>query len=359
MTKKSLGYVELEWKCPNCGGRNAGREKICAQCGAPQPEDIEFEQAAEEKIIEDATVIERAKIGPDIHCAYCGTRNPGDAQTCSQCGADLAEGSARDTGDVVGAHKDEPAADIACKFCGSMNPAVAHNCANCGANLDLDEPSPAPTAQPTSRRSGISPLILVVIGVVLVAACIGIFVFLNQTDDVQGQVRDLSWERSIVIMGLVPVSREGWWDEIPQDADVGQCRQEHRYTSDVPEPNSREVCGTPYTVDTGSGLGEVVQDCQYQVYDDRCQYQILQMAPVNTLVLEGSDRNPQWPTAQLNTEQEEGQREESYRIVFGADGEEFVYRTSNADEYLSFTPGSSWILKVNQLGGITDVQPAP
>ncbi len=359
MTKKTVGYVELEWRCPNCGGRNPGREKICAQCGAAQPPDVAFEQAAEEKIIEDATVIERAKVGADIHCAYCGTRNPADAQTCANCGADLAEGSARDAGNVLGGLKDKPAAEIKCAYCGTMNPGTAHNCHNCGATLEKEQPKTVPEAAPQGRRGGATTAILIGIGVIIVAACIGLFIFLNQTDDVQGRVNELSWERSIVIMGLAPVVREGWWDEIPQEATPGMCRQEQRYTSADPQPNSTEVCGTPYTVDTGSGLGEVVQDCEYLVYDDRCEYTVLQLQPVDTLVLSGSDQNPRWPELRLNADQEEGERQESYLIVFSADGETFTYRTSDVEKYHQFVPGSSWVLKVNQLGGVTAVEPAP
>jgi hypothetical protein len=238
-----------------------------------------------------------------------------------------------------------------------MNPGTAHNCQNCGANLHLEKPKAAAPKQ-ESRRGGPSATILIAIGAVIVIACIGLFIFLNRTDDVQAQVADLSWERSIVIMGLAPVSREGWQDEIPQEADIGQCRQEYRYTSDNPQPNSTEVCGTPYTVDTGSGLGEVIQDCQYEVYDDRCEYTVLLLQPVDTLVLNGRDRNPQWPVPRLQSGQEEGERQESYRIIFSADGETFTYVTNDAKEYEGFAPGSNWTLKVNQLGGVTDVQPA-
>ena len=358
MTKKSLGYVELEWECPNCGGRNAGREEVCTNCGSAQPEDVEFDQAAEERIIEDATVIAKAKIGPDIHCAYCGTRNPGDAQQCSQCGADLAEGTTRDAGEVLGAHRDKPAQEIKCEYCGTQNPGTAHKCENCGANLHLEKPKPA-APKSESRPGGPKTGLLIAAGVILVAVCIGLFFFLNRTDDVGAQVNDRSWERTIVIMGLAPVSLEGWRDEIPQEANLGLCQQEHRYTSDDPQPNSNEVCGTPYTVDTGSGLGEVVQDCQYQVYDDRCEYTILRLQPVDKLMLSGADQNPQWPALKLLLDQQEGERQESYRILFSADGEEFTYVTSSVEEYRNFAPGSKWTLKVNQLGGVTDVEPAP
>ncbi len=39
-----------------------------------------------------------ASAGADIHCGFCGTRNPATATICSQCGADLKEGKARQAG---------------------------------------------------------------------------------------------------------------------------------------------------------------------------------------------------------------------------------------------------------------------
>lgn len=361
MTKKSLGYVELEWTCPNCSGRNSGRERICVHCGAPQPQNVEFEQAAEEKIIEDATVVESANIGPDIHCAFCGTRNPNNATHCSQCGADLADSKARESGQVLGAHKDEPAPDIECDYCGTLNPGTAHQCKNCGATLDFTKSLRAQSAAKTPAGKGIriNKGIIIAIGVVIVAACIGLFIFLNRTDDVVGQVNNISWERQITILGLAAVSRTAWRDEIPQEANLGMCQQEHRYTSQDPQPNSTEVCGTPYTVDTGAGLGEVVQDCEYLVYDDRCDFTVLELQPVNRLILNGTDLNPQWPVVGLETDQQEGERQESYRIVFSADGEQFTYTTNDPEEYQKFIPGSNWNLKVNQLGGVKEVEPAP
>ena len=109
MTKKTLGYVHLEWACPNCQRKNPGPQKFCNGCGAPQPEDVEFIQAAEEKLITDEAEIARAKAGPDVHCPYCGARNPGDAEFCGGCGGNLAEAAARESGRVVGSHRDKPA----------------------------------------------------------------------------------------------------------------------------------------------------------------------------------------------------------------------------------------------------------
>ena len=82
------------------------------------------------------------------------------------------------------------------------------------------------------------------------------------------------------------------------------------------------------------------------------------MQAVDTLVSEGNDHNPQWPALELQPDQEEGEREERYRIVFSADGETFVYTTRDLEEYQDFTLGSTWTLKVNPLGGVTEVEPA-
>ena len=103
----------------------------------------------------------------------------------------------------------------------------------------------------------------------------------------------------------------------------------------------------------------MVQDCEYLVYDDLCAYTIMQLQPVDQLTLTGTDLNPQWPVPRLETGQQEGEREESYRIIFSADGEQFTYTTNDPEKYQGFVPGSKWQLKVNQLGGVTQVELAP
>ena len=86
-------FIELEWVCPNCDSRNKGSKKTCENCGASQPDNVKFQRAADEKIVTDEKAVEAAKAGADIHCGFCGTRNPGNAVTCSQCGGDLKEGN--------------------------------------------------------------------------------------------------------------------------------------------------------------------------------------------------------------------------------------------------------------------------
>jgi hypothetical protein len=81
--RRTLGYVQNEWTCPNCSTRNKGGVKTCENCVAPQPENIQFELPSEQKFVKDEAAIKAAQAGADIHCGFCGTRNPATAETCS------------------------------------------------------------------------------------------------------------------------------------------------------------------------------------------------------------------------------------------------------------------------------------
>ena len=146
MTQKTLGYTELEWTCPKCKTRNPGTVRACTGCGAPQPEDVQFEQAGRQELVTDEAKIEAAKKGADIHCPYCKARNPAGTEVCIQCGGDLKEGLRRESGKVVGAYQAPSAAvkEIACPSCAAPNPETGKVCIKCGARLD----KPAEVAAP-------------------------------------------------------------------------------------------------------------------------------------------------------------------------------------------------------------------
>lgn len=200
-------------------------------------------------------------------------------------------------------------------------------------------------------------LILGVGAICLIAAAV-IFMLLFRTEELIGRVESVQWERSIPIEALALVERQDWFDDIQSDAEVGTCQLEYRYTSDQPEPNSEEVCGTPYTVDTGSGFGEVVQDCVYEVYDDYCTYSVMDWQAFDILILTGSDLNPHWPDANLAEDQRQGEAEERYEVIFSSSEREYTYTTSDPVEFSHFTSGSSWTLSVNALGSVVSVEPA-
>lgn len=359
MAQKELGYVELEWTCPVCKTRNPGAQTTCSGCGNAQPADVTFEAPAAAPIVEEQAKIERAKAGPDIHCGFCGARNPSTAKTCRQCGADLTEGKARQAGGVVGAYVAATDAKVKCTACGMENPATARQCANCGAPLQKEPVAPPTVPLPaTVGGMGRSALIFIAIAVVVVIGLIWLVVSMFQTSDAIATAVDARWERSIAIMGQVPVNRSAWQDQVPNGAANVSCSPRVRSTSDEPQPGAQEVCGTPYTLDTGTGMGRVVQDCVYQIYDDYCSYTTLQWGIVDTVVQRGSGVSATWPGVNLRTGQELGQRSERYECVVTANDRVYSFPLRNETELAQCQPGSRWRISVNSLGGVLEAEPA-
>jgi ribosomal protein L40E len=359
MTRKTLGHIELIWRCPRCGTINPGPQRTCLGCGAAQPADVKFEQPVGAELIQDEAVEKEAAAGPDIHCPYCGTRNPAGTQVCRQCGGDLVTGEKRSAGQVLGAYEAAPLPEIACARCGSLNPNNALRCSQCSAPLAPETVQPAaPVAPPASRRGLSWAMIAGLLGlVVLCGLVIAMFARGAQRNELVGVVEQVYWERAIPIEALVEVEYQGWRDEIPANATIGVCRQAFRYESSEPEPNSEEVCGTPYTVDRGSGYAEVVQDCVYRVYAESCTYQVSEWRVVDTLTLSGADYNPQWPDVSLAEGQRQSQAwRETYTVWFEADGKRYAYPISELEAFQSFQVGSQWTLLVNGFGDMVGVE---
>jgi hypothetical protein len=360
MTQKTLGYTELEWTCPKCQTRNPGTSRACTGCGAPQPEDVQFEQAGRQELVTDQVKIDAAKKGADIHCPYCKARNPAGTEVCIECGGDLKEGERRESGKVVGAYQvpSGPLKEIACPSCGAANPETGKVCVQCGARLDKPAAPTVPAAVALGRKPNRTLIILAAAGaVILVVACLIFFISnLTQRDNLAASVESVQWMRMIPILALVDVQRQAFIDEIPAEAEVGQCEQRYHHTQDTPAENSQEVCGTPYTKDTGSGLGEVVQDCQYEVYVDYCEYTAQEWQAVDQVVLQGDDLNPNWPQTNLGQGQQEGQRQQEYTVVFQTERGEIVYKPADEAAFRQFTPGSEWVLVLNGFGDVVGVE---
>jgi hypothetical protein len=357
MAKKELGHIELRWDCPNCGSVNLGRDQTCSNCGAPQPDGVAFYQPAGQDLLTDEAMIARAEAGPDIHCPYCGTRNAGNAETCVQCGGDLSEGARRKAGQVLGAYGAAPAADVACPNCGTLNPANARSCSNCGASLAVDTPQAQPEPTSTTATRSPLPMFAIAAGILgLVILCIVAFILLTRTSQVTGIVQSGSWERSIPIEALVPVEHQAWLDQVPAGADLLGCQEEVRSVEDSPVANSVEVCGTPYTVDSGSGFAEVQQDCEYQVYDQFCNYTVEEWSQVDVATLTGDGYTAAWPDPELATGERIGQgEEEMYTIVFISDGDAYTFTTEDFSLFQQAVPGTEWDLDINTFGGVVSI----
>lgn len=358
MARKKIGHVELQWTCPNCNSINPGSEKVCGNCGAPQPQDIQFEQTRNQELITDPDKLAQMDVGPDIHCPYCGTRNPGNAEICKQCGGDLVEGLKRESGRVIGAYSVGQAVTVNCPHCGEENLEGTSTCSNCGGGLGKEktkEQAPVVTASKSSSK--IRTWIIVGVVATLVVACGAFLLFSLRTNPTTGVVESVSWERTVPVEALIPVEYKDWEDEIPAGAVIETCSDEVRSVQSDPAPNSVEICGTPYTVDTGDGYADVVQDCEYEVYDSFCSFTVEEWSVVEVSVLTGEDFSPIWPEPVLETGQRIGEEwDETYSIVFKSDDKTFVYTTDELNLFQDARIGSQWILNVNTFGSIVSIE---
>lgn len=360
MAKKTIGYVELEWACPNCHGKNKGTSKACQACGAPQPDNVQLEQRQGTDLVQDDQKIAQARKDADIHCPYCGTRNSGDAVLCVQCSGDLQGGVKRTSGRVVGAFEVQkgPVSPIKCPSCGTENPGTRQTCSACGANLKagmVNDNGGAKPADGSKPGLQIKPWIWIPIVAFFVLCCGVVAALLLRTDAKTGVVQDVAWERTIAIQGLRDVTREDWLDELPQGVEPLSCTQELRRTSNDPVSNAKEVCGTPYSVDKGNGFAEVVQDCVYEVYDDYCKYTAQDWQNIDSVVAQGSDLNPYWPQVQMKADEREGEREEKYIAYFKTDSGLLEFSTESESLFVQLQPGTEWTLDINVFGAIVSV----
>ncbi len=357
MTQKELGYVELEWTCKHCGTVNPGMKRVCTNCGAPMAQDDKFELPGQQALITDQARLAEAKAGPTIQCPYCNVLNPADAKVCRQCGGDIQEGLRRKSGEVLGAYQTAAVPDINCPLCGQPVKANAARCPNCGGSL-VKASGPETPAPPTPPKKARSWLLIagIGLGVIAIAAVIVFIVMSGRTNEISATVADLRWQRSIEVLEMQPVSSSTWEEDLPAEAQNVACRDQYKETSSEPVPNATEACGTPYTVDAGSGAGQVVQDCEYRVYASYCDFTTLGLVVVNTSQALGSDNQPYWPLTNLQAGQQEGSRIEAYRVTFSAGGQSYLYDTSDALEFGQYSLGSQWLLDVNTFGKINAVR---
>lgn len=348
--RRTLGYIQNEWTCPNCNTRNKGGTKSCENCGSPQPENVQFELGADQKFVTDENQIKAAQAGADIHCGFCGTRNPATADTCSQCGGDLKEGKARESGRAMQAPPAPPKI-VKCNNCGTENPGSNTNCSSCGSALPKVQSAQSgitQTAKPADKPAAQKKTNWLLIGGIaafIAICCIAIgAALLIPTKTVQGTVTNVHWETSVPVEELQAMDYSDEAGSPPSGAYDVSCHNE-----------SREVCEQT-TVDRGNGYSEVVEECHDET-EQYCSYTIDEWKTIQTYTLDGNDLYPVYETPNYSSDQRLGDQSEELTVIFVTkDGNE-TYSPGTVSEYQQYTIGSTWKLKMNALGGVVDVEP--
>jgi hypothetical protein len=354
-SRRTIGYIQNEWTCPNCNTRNKGGAKTCENCGAPQPENVKFELPSEQKLVTDEEQIKAAAAGADIHCPFCGTRNSATAKTCSQCGGDLVEGKRRGAGQVMQAPPPLPKV-VKCDNCGAENPGTNAVCSNCGSPLPkiAFAQAAAPTSMPGRGAAAINAgkpkktnwLLIGGILAVLAVCCVAIAaLFFFPSKSVQATVTDVHWQTSVPVQEVRAVDYSNERGSPPSDAYNKSCRNE-----------SQDVCEQK-TIDKGNGYSEVVEECHTET-EQYCSYTVDEWTTIQTYTLDGNDLRPIYESPNVSSDQRLGNESEELTVTFStANGEQKNYSPGSVSEFQQFTLGSTWTLKMNALGGITSVEP--
>jgi ribosomal protein L40E len=344
--KRTIGYVQLEWTCPNCSTRNPGGNKTCLNCGAPQPEKVQFERAADEKLVRDENALKAARSGADFICPYCDTRNRADAKTCTQCGGDLVEARRRAAGGELQRHAGPK--EIACNNCGTANPAANTNCSKCGAALPRAAAA-ASAITPSARAGGVPRkkvnwlLIGGILGGLLLCCVAAVALFALPTSSVTATVTNVYWQTSVPVQEIRAVSYSNEAGSPPSDAYNVSCHTD-----------SREVC-EERTIDQGNGYAEVVEECHNET-EEYCSYTRDEWTTVQTYTLDGNNLFPVYSDPTISGGQRLGTSSDVFTVYFSTEDGQKSYSPGDLSEFQRFQVGTTWTLKLNALGAVVDVQ---
>ena len=349
--RRTIGYIQNEWTCPNCDTRNKGGVKTCENCGAPQPENVQFELPSEQKLVKDEEQIKAAQGGADIHCPFCGTRNPASAKTCSQCGGDLVEGKGREAGRVMQAPPPQRTV-IKCDNCGTENAGSNSVCSNCGSplprvsNLQASPMRPAAGTKPVPLAAPNKTNWLLIGGILaaLAVCCIAAVALFLPSRSVEATVVDVHWQTSVPVQEIQAVSHSNEAGSPPSDAYNVSCYDD-----------SRDVC-EQRTIDRGNGYSEVVEECHTET-QQYCSYTVDEWTTIQTYPLEGNDLRPIYDSPTIANDQRLGNASEDLTVVFSTPNGEETYSPDSVAEFQQYRIGSTWTLRMNAIGSVVSVEP--
>jgi hypothetical protein len=334
-----MAIREARWDCTYCGTKgNLGRNKSCHHCGRSRPGGTKFYLPDDAAEVTDDQLLDKAGRGADWICAFCGTSNKSESKACRSCGA-AREATSEEQEVKTYALGEVPTT----------------------GDMDLDEKEPASRAAVAGQKSKIKPLAIVG-AAILAAACIAIVAFLIiGGKDVTASVDGFEWQRAIDIEAFRTVTEEDW--SVPTGGRILSEREEKHHDEQVLDHVEvrEEVCGQ---IDLGDGFIEdkmctIEEEVfrQEPVYQPYYTYEIDKWIVVRTAQDGGSDHSPMWPRADLTDGEREGERSETYTIIFkDSEGEVRAYTIENIDEWEKFESNQGVVLKLNALGGISDVE---
>ncbi len=346
------GEYQMLWDCRFCGTEKllGVTHRHCPNCGAAQDPEWRYFPAEEDVV----TLADHAFVGADKMCPACRQPNSAASQFCSECGADLSAAeavAAVGKRQVTGGHAESD----------TRRDVVKEQ-----FEAEMERIAAEERAQPVFL--GLTRRHLTILGVLAAVALIigGAIWFFTRTEQIEGEVTELTWARIVEVEDYQPREREAWWDEVSDDGYDRRCEERTRRTEQV-EVDTEEVCED---VDRGDGSFERV--CRDEpVYDevdiqeDWCTYTIdawEHNADLDVVASgEGTDDPaPYWPEyeppavdgdGEYGQQRERGQRE-AYTVVLRVDGEKQSCTFDDQDTWAQYDVGMAVAIEQRTVGDV-------
>ncbi len=364
-----MAIREGRWDCQYCATQGIlGRYQACPICSKSRPAGTRFYLPENAEEVTEGDLVAFARRGPDWICEFCGSSNGAERTTCQSCQAERGSaptqqvktyqpGQAPQTGDMT--------------LTGSARESTP---VGAGSLLDL--------ADWDERIGRLSRRPLLIAGLILLLVCGGFVAltgrqFINR--EVEVRVAGFEWTRTVEVETYRTVTEEDW--TLPAGGRlIRQQEAVHHYDQVLAgyETRSREVpeqvyagsrtyvCGVR---DLGNGFFEDVT-CTEPVYETRYRTETYQEPIYNQVPVyqtqytydiekwvvdrvetaDGRNRQPAWPAVALSDTVREGQKTETYWVIFN-DGEGQSYRMAFPyDAWLQFQEGGRHALVTNGRG---------
>lgn len=321
---------EGRWDCEHCGTTGlAGRELSCPKCGHRRPENVTFYLPEEAGEVTDEELKKRAKAGADWVCEWCGSSNVALRGTCLQCGAE--------------------------KGTSPSQQVKSYEASAVPRSGDAARPEPTPPPEPASKF----PVPIIAIVVVLLLACaVGGFL-LFRTTETTATVTGVSWERTIDIEVLDTVTKEA--ATIP--AGGRKVREKQVQVEETVQTGTETyVCGQK---DLGNGMFED-EECERPVYETRQRNETVYVYEIDEWVVDrteeasGNDYSPYWPRSDLDDDEREGERTETYTVLVEDTENGETYNVEmDEDRWKTYEAGQQVNVAVNALGHAEIIEGEP
>ena len=390
MAKRTRTFWEY-WNCTSCPTEKIrGDNKRCPSCGNPR----EVKELSDAYLgrgtdpttgrvlagdhITDATELSQTERGPDRHCEACGSGNYGDALNCSSCGSPMFEVP-------IGPPEQER------------------------------EPEPVYTPPPPPRQyrpytppvdsedvhyTGYNKTVWVAMAFLLMMSIVCGFIWGAQTHQIPGTVTNMAWRRTVHVETYTKYTESGWGHDLQQSSavmpvrgsgeragveNIRNCNAKH-YDDEKIRCGTEQVCkdvqyqsGTKESCSvTSNGNGSATETCvdvptyttkqkcnnepkycDKPIYKDYCDYDTWKWSSTRIVPNAGvGTENIVWPTVALGPLDRQSQTER-YEITFTyTDGETpkfYTLETASQRDYLSWGVGKKGVLKVRNIGTISEV----